>query len=115
MTIFISKGLLAYYKMALHEKIAMPDLQRSDLQRSDLEDDVVFLGLKVFNYDHFYLSKCASNFFRETTIKIIILNNYEHWYPIETKLFKGTFVNRALSSLHKGSLEITLIIKNQIF
>ena len=38
---------------------------------------------------------------------------YEHWYLIHSwsdKAFRCTVVNRALTSLHEGSLEITLTV-----
>ena len=51
--------------------------------------------------------------YREQWLKIFIFQNYKHWYLNHTcseKAFQGTVVNRALSSLHWGLLEIKLTV-----
>ena len=54
--------------------------------------------------------KCAIYFCKNPQMKINILKEQKHGYLIHTwirKAFKGTVVNRALPSLHRGSHEIT--------
>ena len=77
----------------------------------DVEDMVVFLDLKVFNFDSYYMlsyiRNAHSNFYRETSIE-----NYKHWFLIHTwsdKTFKGTIVNRALSSVQGGQFKIRTV------
>jgi len=60
---------------------------------------------------------CSRNaqitFGEKPQIKIISFQNCTHEYLIHTwteKSFKGTIVNRALSSLHKGSPAVTLTV-----
>ena len=60
-----------------------------------MEDIVVFLGLKMFDFD---LINCS-------------FRNYKYLYLFDTlsdKAFKGTVVNWPLSSLNAELLEITL-------
>ena len=85
--------------MSLHEKMAMPDLLKYPLnhneKKTNVEDTIVFLTRKVFI----------------SQMKINSLKEQKDWYLIHTwsdKAFKGTIVNQTLSSLHGGSLEITL-------
>ena len=59
-----------------------------------------------------------SHFCGEPTLENNQYFNYEHRYPIYTwsdTAFKGTVVNRALSSLHGGSLEFTLTVPLTFF
>ena len=64
-----------------------------------------------------YMFSCSRNaqitFGEKPQIKIISFQNCTHEYLIHTwteKSFKGTIVNRALSSLHKGSPAVTLTV-----
>ncbi len=46
-------------------------------------------------------------------LKISSFKTYQHSYiiqPLSDTAFKGVIVNRALPSLHEGSLEITLTV-----
>jgi len=51
-------------------------------------------------------------------LKIIIFQNYKHWYSNNTysdKGFKSIVVNRALPSLQKGSVKITRTVPLSIW
>ena len=66
----------------------------------------VLLGLKI-------LILIFAVEMRNLQLKIISFQNYKQWYLIHSpsdKGFKGTIVNRALPSLHEGSLEIMLTV-----
>ena len=51
-------------------------------------------------------------FAEKLQMRINSLKKQKHWYLIHnwSKTFKGTFVNRGFSSLHGGSLKITLTV-----
>ena len=76
-----------------------------------MKDIVVFLGLKMFNSDNFYMFSPSRNpqvtyaFCRKTTI-----GNEPFLIRKSFKFFNGIVVNRALPSLNGGSLEITLTV-----
>ena len=118
---FSLKNLRVFDEISIHLKRDMTDLQWYPWNLyliHNVENIVVFLDLKVFISDNSYMFSCgrnARNFFcRETAqLKIISFWNYKHGYLIHTwsdKDFKGSVVNRALPSLHGGSLEIMLTI-----
>ena len=65
--------------------------------------------LLSFSIAFYNQEKCASDFFRETAYEINSLQKQKYYY-LYRKSFKGTVVNRALSSLHGGSLEITFTV-----
>jgi len=93
------KELSPKVQVTLHSKIAMLDLQRlypynlNLIKNVEDLDTVVFLTRKVFVLIIFQLllksKKCVSHFCRETPISFWV-------------------VNRALPSLHGGSLEVKL-------
>ena len=103
----------------LNAKMAMPDLQLypwNIYQIINEEDIVVFLIWKVIISVSFSITSYKQEVRntlsqRNCKWKQTFKNkNKKHWYLINTwsdKDFKGTVVNRALSSLHWGSLEIT--------
>ena len=66
----------------------------------------LFLGVSPFLL--IINKKCASHFRREENPQMKINSLKKKWYLVHT--FKGTVVNRALSSLHGGPLEITLTV-----
>ena len=86
--------------MSLHEKMPMPDLLKYPLNHNEKKN-------KCRRYNSFSDSETVyftneNKQFKGT--KRLIPNSY----LIADKAFKGTIVNQTLSSLHGGSLEITL-------
>ena len=60
-----------------------------------------------------YFRNAQVNFVENPHLKLISFRNYKHWYLIHTRPdegFEGTVVNQALSSLHRESVEISLIV-----
>ena len=82
-----------------------------------MEDIVVFLSLKVCNFDNFqvfsYFKNAQITFLKKSQLKIISFLEIETLYIIHTwpeKASNGTLVNRVLQTLHGGSLKITLTV-----
>ena len=89
----------------------------------NMEDTVVFLTRKVFIslslFIASYNKKSASHFCRETAKENKHFKGTKTCKLIQTrtdKAIKGSVVNRALSSLHRGSLDIphTVPIKQKL-
>ena len=102
---YFNPDLVTSFKVALHAQMAMPDLQGYPwnltlmwkIPSCFLLDKSSFRRVSPL----FLISKiCASHFRRE---------------PANDKAFKGTVVTRALSTLHVGSLKITLTVPLDYF
>ena len=80
------------------------------------EDIVVFMSVYVVNNSSLLFKNNGMRkliYAKKPQMKIYSLKKQNHWYLIRTwsdKAFKGTVVNRALTSLHGGLLEIMLTI-----
>jgi len=104
--------------MTLHAKMVMSDLQLyiEILIWSIRKILVVFMSVYVVNNSSLLLKNNGMRkliYAKKPQMKIYSLKKQNHWYLIRTwsdKAFKGTVVNRALTSLHGGLLEIMLTI-----
>ena len=91
--------------VTIHVKIAMPDWQKLCLIKYDL-DIHVFVSLNCSFSFTVSLQKLLAHFLKFTrNAQNFFLNDYHFWSG-----FRGTVVNRVLSSLHRVSLEITLTV-----
>ena len=101
----------------LHAKMAMPDLLQCTHEifiLSKMWKTPAFFWLKMCWSSPLFLisKKCASHFCREPANNNS-LKKQTHNYLIHTwtdNAFKGSIVNRALTSLHWRSLEVTLTV-----
>ena len=65
------------FQVTLHAKLAMPDLQRYPWNLyliSNVEDIVVFLGLKVFISDNFYMPLLWGTTVENRQFKVVNIN-----------------------------------------
>ena len=101
------KCTLYFHRPQTGNLVRTPDFKRQFSLISPSNRKFIIIVFSGFNSDNSFVLSCSRN----VQLKIIIFQSHKIWYKINTrsdKAIKGTIVNRALLSLHGGSLEIPI-------